>query len=142
MILNLIKSPSRRTSSRERLMNICARIPRAGLARSVVIIILATSGGHAGTHSRTHRPTGNNPEQYHHRVPRGGGSENNGFGSHTCGGLFAFGNKERNDKRKAREVPPPRGRVARVAGCLGGGERGGGREEEGGEELVTRTMEK
>ncbi|CAG9793773.1 unnamed protein product [Diatraea saccharalis] len=30
------------------------------------------------------------------------GGENNGFGSHTCGGLFAFGNKERNDKRKAR----------------------------------------
>lgn len=38
-------------------------------------------------------------------VPSGGGgrgAENDGFGSHTCGGLFAFGNKERNDKRKAR----------------------------------------
>ncbi|CAH4028790.1 unnamed protein product [Pieris brassicae] len=32
----------------------------------------------------------------------GVGGENNGFDSHTCGGLFAFGNKERNDKRKAR----------------------------------------
>ncbi|GBP52653.1 hypothetical protein EVAR_103088_1 [Eumeta japonica] len=30
MILNLIKSPSRWTSGRERLMNICARSPRAG----------------------------------------------------------------------------------------------------------------
>lgn len=32
----------------------------------------------------------------------GEGGANNGFGSHTCGGLFAFGNKERNDKRKAQ----------------------------------------
>ncbi|GBP52651.1 hypothetical protein EVAR_103086_1 [Eumeta japonica] len=38
-----------------------------------------------------------------HQGPRvGAGGTNNGFGSHTCGGLFAFGNKERNDKRKAR----------------------------------------
>lgn len=43
MILNLIKSPSRRTSARERLMNICARIPGAGSARTVVIIILAAT---------------------------------------------------------------------------------------------------
>lgn len=59
------------------------------------------------------------------KVPRGGGSENNGFGSHTCGGLFAFGNKERNDKRKAREVPPPRGRVWELRGG-GGSSLGGG----------------
>lgn len=52
MILNLIKSPSRRTSDRERLMNICARIPGAGLARSAVIIILAATGGRLGTHAR------------------------------------------------------------------------------------------
>lgn len=52
MILNLIKSPSQRTSDRERLMNICARIPGAGLARSAVIIILAATGGRLGTHAR------------------------------------------------------------------------------------------
>lgn len=57
MILNLIKSPSRRTSDRERLMNICARIPGAGLARSAVIIILAATGGRLGTHAAPRRRT-------------------------------------------------------------------------------------
>lgn len=54
MILNLIKSPSRRTSDRERLMNICARIPGAGLARTAVIIILAATGDRSrARHART-----------------------------------------------------------------------------------------
>lgn len=59
----------------------------------------------------------------------GVGGENNGFGSHTCGGLFAFGNKERNDKRKARAGSR---RPRRGVWELGtGNQRGGGVPREG-----------
>lgn len=62
-----------------------------------------------------------------HQGPRWGVSgrrrENNGFGSHTCGGLFAFGNKERNDKRKARARSH---RLKVGCGKWEGGEGGGG----------------
>lgn len=55
--------------------------------------------------------------------------ENNGFGSHTCGGLFAFGNKERNDKRKARARSHRPGRgvgTRRQGGGARGVAKGGG----------------